>query len=102
MAAMSLPTVQIVIALVASVVLLLQIPAKLFPALALLASGLEALLVFRIVQFSIRGVDLWLVLGAVLVVAAAIVWARNDNKLGVTAATAVALVGAMQVMGAIA
>jgi hypothetical protein len=99
---MSLHTAQILVALVASVVMLLQVPAKLFPAIAVLASGLEALLDFKLISFGIRGINLGFVLGVTLLVCAVIVWARNPQKAAVTASTAVALVGAIQLFAAIA
>jgi hypothetical protein len=94
---MSLHSAQILVALVASVLMLLQVPAKLFPALATLAAGLEALLAFQLISFSVRGINLGFVLGVTLIVCAVIVWARNGQKAAVTASTAVALIGAMQV-----
>ena len=94
---MSLHTAQILVALVASLILVLQVPAKLFPVIALLASGVQALLAFDVISFSVRGVNLGFVLAVTLLVCAAIVWARNGQKATVTAATAVALVGATQV-----
>ena len=99
---MNLHTAQILVALVASAVLVLQIPAKLFPILALLASGVEALMAFGVISLAVRGINLALILAAILVVAAAIVWARNDGKLGVTAATCATLVGAMQLFAILA
>ena len=93
---MTLHEVQIVVAVIASLVLVLQVPAKLFAMLALLASGVEALMAFGVISLAVRGINLGLILAAIMVVAAAIVWARNDGKLGVTAATCVVLVGATQ------
>ncbi len=98
---MSLHSAQILVALVASFVLALQVPAKLFPAIAVLAAGVEALLDFHIITFAVRGVNLGFVLAVILIVCAAIVWAKNDQKLAVTASTAVALVGAIQVFTAV-
>jgi hypothetical protein len=94
---MSLHHAQTLVALAASVVMLLQVPAKLFPAVATLAALLEALLAFQLISFSVRGINLGFVLGVTLIVCAVIVWARNGQKAAVTASTAVALIGAMQV-----
>jgi hypothetical protein len=99
---MSLHTAQTLVALAASVVMLLQVPAKLFPALATLAAGVEALLAFQLISFSVRGINLGFVLGVTLIVCAVIVWARNGQKAAVTASTAVALIGAMQVFATLA
>jgi hypothetical protein len=98
---MNMPTVLVVAALVASVVLLMQIKARLFPAIALAASGLEALLVFRVLKFSLGSINLMLVLGGALVVAGVAVWMKTSSKMPVTAATTVAVVGAVQVLGAL-
>ena len=94
---MSLHTAQTLVALAASVVMLLQVPAKLFPAIALLASSVEALMAFGLISFGIRGINRGFVLGVTLLVCAVIVWARNGQKAAGTASTAVALVGAIQV-----
>jgi hypothetical protein len=99
---MSLHTAQTLVALAASVVMLLQVPAKLFPAIATLAAGVEALLAFQLISFSVRGINLGFVLGVTLVVCAVIVWARNGQKAAVTASTAVALIGAMQIFATLA
>jgi hypothetical protein len=99
---MSLHTAQTLVALAASVVMLLQVPAKLFPAIATLAAALEALLAFQLISFSVRGINLGFVLGVTLIVCAVIVWARNGQKAAVTASTAVALIGAMQVFTTLA
>jgi hypothetical protein len=99
---MSLHSAQILVALAASVVMLLQVPAKLFPAVATLAAALEALLAFQLISFSVRGINLGFVLGVTLIVCAVIVWARNGQKAAVTASTAVALIGAMQVFTTLA
>ena len=99
---MSLHTAQVLVALVASVILVLQVPAKLFPALAVLAAAIEALLEFHIISFSVRGVNLGFVLAVILVVCAGIVWARNGQKATITAATALAFVGATQIFSTLA
>ena len=62
---------------------------------------LGGLLAFGFISFAIRGINLGFVLGLTLLVCAVIVWARNAQKAAVTAATAVALVGAMQVFAAV-
>jgi hypothetical protein len=96
MRAMSLHTAQILVALAGSIIMLLAVPAKLFPAIAVLATGLEALLDFRVINFSVRGVNLTFVLAVTIIVCAVIVWTRNAQKAAVSAATAVTLIGATQ------
>jgi hypothetical protein len=97
---MNVGTALILAAVAGSIVLLMQLKARLFPIVALAASGLEALLAFRVLKLSV-GFNLGLVLGAVLVVTGAVIWAKTSGKTPVTAATTVALVGAVQVLGAL-
>jgi hypothetical protein len=86
----------VLVALAASLVLVTQASARLFPIIALIASGLEALVAFKIVTFSISGINLALVLAIALLVAGAGSWMQTESKTPVTAATAVALIGAIQ------
>jgi hypothetical protein len=94
-------TALIVLGLVASLVLVAQSRSRLFAIIAVVASGLEALLHFHVVRFGVRGVPLDLVLGGALAVAGAILYTKVTAKTGIACATAVALVGAVQVLGAL-
>jgi hypothetical protein len=98
---MNTAAVLVVAALAASIVLVMQIRARLFPVIALAASGIEGLLVFRVLRFSLGSINLMLVLGAALVVAGVAIWMKTSGKTPVTAATTVAIVGAVQVLGAL-
>ena len=97
---MSLPTVLALIALIASIVLVLQHRPIAFPAAALVASGLEVAMAFGLVHLSMSfaRVPLALILGLVLLVAGGVVYVRSAAKPIVAASTAVALVGAVQVI----
>jgi hypothetical protein len=94
---MNLTSALAIAALAASLLLLFQLKQRVFPIVAAVASGIEALLAFRVFHFGIRGLNLWLILGAALIVAGAIVWTKTAGKTHVTAATVVTLVGAVQV-----
>ncbi len=98
---MNVGTLMVLVALAASLVLVTQASARLFPIIALVASGLEALIAFKIVSFSVHGVNVGLILGLALVVAGGVSWAQTDSKTPVTAATAVALIGAIQLAWAL-
>ena len=98
---MNIGSLMVLAALGASIVLFMQIKARLFPVIALAASALEALLVFRVLSFSLGGLNLMLVLGGALVVAGVLIWTKTSGKIPVTAATTVALIGALQVLGAL-
>jgi hypothetical protein len=96
---MSVTTVMILAALGASVVLVMQLKARLFPVIALAASALEALLAFRVFKLSFS--HMGLILGGALVVAGVAIWMKTGSKTPVTAATTVMLVGAIQVLAAL-
>lgn len=96
---MNIGTLMILAALAASLLLFVRISARLFPAIALIASGCEAILAFKIVRFSPSGINVLLVLAVALVVAGGFSWVNTQSKPTVTAATVVTLVGAIQLFG---
>ena len=98
---MSLTNALVILALGASLLLLFQHKRRLFPLIAAIASGIEALLTFHLIRLSVRSLNLWLILGAALLIAGAIIWTRAAGKLHVSAATVVTLVGALQIFGAL-
>ena len=73
-------------------------PARLWPAVATVAAGLELLKGLGLLHLSVSGLSLSLVLGAALAVAGALCWAKLSGKLHVTAATVIMLVGVSQVL----
>ncbi|HLU69017.1 MAG TPA: hypothetical protein VKZ63_22195 [Kofleriaceae bacterium] len=89
----------VLVALLASVVLITQASARLLAAVALIASGIEALLAFRLISLEVSGINLGLILAIALVVSGVASWAREGGKSVVTAATAVSLIGAIQLAG---
>jgi hypothetical protein len=98
---MHMPLAMVVAALAASLLLLFQLKKRLFPIVAVVASGMEILLALHIVTFGVRGLNLWLLLGATLVVAGTLIWMKAGGKVHVTAATIVTLVGTLQVFSAL-
>ena len=91
----------VVSALVASIVLIFHRDDRLFPVLALVASGLEALMVFGVLSLSSGKLRIDVILPALLVVAGGICWAKEEGKVCVTAATVATLVGALQLLFAL-
>jgi hypothetical protein len=91
----------IVTALCASLLLALGRAERLFSIVALVVSGIEALIVFDVVTFKVRPFRLDIVFPAALVVAGAICWSRLSTKGQVTAATIVTLVGSIQLLTAL-
>lgn len=89
-------TVMILVLLAAAVILVIQTTDRLFPLVALVGAGLEALIAFHIINLSSEKIRIDVILPVLLVVAGGICWARNTAKPMVTAATIVTLLGALQ------
>jgi hypothetical protein len=88
----------VVAALVSSIWLLWQGGDRLFPTLAAVAAGLEALIVFNIINLSSGQFRIDVILPALLLVAGGITWTKISTKGGITAATVATLVGAIQLL----
>ena len=93
--------VTLCIAFVGALVLVIQHRPLLFPAIALVASGIELLNALHAIHLSLGRISLTLVLGIALAVAGAAVYLRSSAKPVVAAATAVALIGLMQTLAAL-
>jgi hypothetical protein len=91
----------IVTAVVASAVLVMSRGDRILPIVALIASGLEALIVFKVITFAVRPVRIDIVLPALLVIAGGACWMRMSTKGQVTAATTVTFVGLIQLFLAV-
>ena len=89
------------IALIASCVLIAQFRPVIFPVIALIASGFETLMSFHIVSINVAHVPLGLVFGIALLVSGIVCFAKAASKATVGAATAIALVGALQTVAAL-
>jgi hypothetical protein len=87
--------------LAASIVLVLQRGDRVFPVVAAVASGIEALIAFRIIALSSAKFRIDVILPAVLVLATAICWGRATTKTAITAATLALAVGALQLLAAV-
>jgi len=94
-------TVLVVVALVSSIVLLLEKSERTIPLVAVIASGVEALLVFGVMSLSLAKFRIDVILPALLVLAGAISWARASGKHAITAGALVTFVGALQLAGAL-
>ena len=91
----------VVTALLASIVLATARGDRIFPLLALLSSGLQTLIPFDAITFSVRSFRIDVVLPALLLLAGAVCWFRLSTKGQVTAATLVSAVGLLQVLSAV-
>lgn len=94
-------TVLVLASLAASILLFMRTRPRLLPTIALLASGLEALMMLRIVQLGGVGLPLDLLLGAALAASGALLYLKVGSKPLIAAATTVALVGGIQVLSAV-
>ncbi len=98
---MTIATLLVLTAVLGSVVLVAQSASRTFPLIALVASGLEALLALRVVNVSVSGINILFILALAVLVGGGASWMHATGKSTVTAATAVAMVGAVQVLGAL-
>lgn len=94
-------TALIVTALVAAIVLITERGDRLFPGLAVLAAGVEALIAFDIMKLSVSSFRIDLILAGLLTVAGAVCWGRTAAKPQVTAATLVTAVGVLQLLASL-
>jgi hypothetical protein len=97
----NLDTALVVTALVGSIVLIMHRDDRLFPVIAAVAVGLEALMVFHIIALSSAKFRIDVILPAVLVLAGGMSWSRSSTKPTITAATAVTLVGLIELLAAL-
>jgi len=86
------------VALAASVLLLLRVRPRLFPAIALVASGVEVLRGFGFISFKVPVIGAGVLFGALLVVGGAGSWMRAGSKVATSAATIVVLFGLLRVL----
>ena len=94
-------TALVIVALVSSIVLMLETSSRTVALVAVIASGIEALLVFGLMSLSVAKFRIDVVLPALLAISGAIAWARTSSKHAVTAGTLVTAVGALQLLGAL-
>ena len=94
-------TALVVAALAGSLVLVVHRDDRLFPIIAAVAAGLEALIAFHVISLSSGKFRTDVVLPAVLLIAGLVCWSRTSTKPTITAATVVALVAAIQLVSAL-
>jgi hypothetical protein len=95
-----LGTALVVVALVSSIVMFLQTD-RTVALVALVASGVEALLVFGLMSLSLAKFRIDIILPAMLAVAGVIAWVRTSTKHAITASALVTLVGTLQLLEAL-
>lgn len=90
-------TALVVVAFASSIALLLQSD-RAVALVAVVASGIETLLVFGLMSLSLARFRVDVVLPALLAIAGAVAWARSSGKHVITAATLVTCVGTLQLL----
>ena len=94
-------TALVVTALISAIVLLLNKTDRIFPLVALVAAGIEALIVFDVISLSSGKFRIDVILPAALVIATGASWSKAASKSVVTAATTGFIVGVTQLMFAL-
>jgi hypothetical protein len=95
---MRMENAAMLVALAASVLLLLRVRPRLFPAIALVASGVEVLRGFGLLSFKVPVIGAGVLFGALLVVGGAGSWMRAGSKVATSAATIVVMFGLLRVL----
>lgn len=89
-------------ALASSIALLVfqsdRLKGKILQIIAVVASVLEVVILFRIFRFSMGGLNTMLILGATLTIVGGILYTRMSGKLLVASATLLTFVGAIQLL----
>lgn len=89
-------TVLILTTLLASLVLAGQKSDRVFPTIAVIASGLQALMAFGILTLTLAKFRVDVILPALLVIAGIVCWSRSSTKTAITAGTLVTMIGAIE------
>jgi hypothetical protein len=94
---MHLWNVLVAVAVVGSIVLVIDRRQRVAGLVALAASGVQALMAAGVITLGVKGVSLGLILGAALAVAGAVCYWQAAAKHAIAAATLVTAIGALQV-----
>jgi hypothetical protein len=94
-------TALVVVAFISAIVLVMERGDKIFPIIAAVACGIEALMLFKVLELSSGKFRIDVILPALIAIAGGVSWARASAKSTATAATLVTTVGAIQLLSAI-
>jgi hypothetical protein len=87
-----------IVAVAASILLVIKLSARLFPVIAVVGSGLELLRAMAMLNLKVPGIGAAALFGAAMVVGGAGSWRKSGAKLLVTAATLVVFIGLMRLL----
>jgi hypothetical protein len=91
-------TALVLATLLAAVVLLVQKSDRMFPTVAVVAAGIEALMAFGVLSLTLAKFRVDVILPGLLVLSGGVCWAKSSTKSAITSATIVTLVGMIQLM----
>jgi hypothetical protein len=95
---MHIQNAPLLVALAASILLLFHVRPRVFPAIALVASGIEVLRGFGLLSFKVPVIGAAVLFGAAMAVGGAGSWVRSGGKVVTSAATILTLIGVMRVL----
>ena len=91
-------TLTIAVALVSALYLFTQTTDRMFPLIASVVAGVELLLTLGIMSLSLNKFRIDVILPALLAISGFICWGKSTSKGAVTAASAIGLIGTMQLL----
>jgi hypothetical protein len=97
----NMPTIMVVTTFCAAVYLLTSTSDRMFPTLAVIASGLQLLLLFGLMSLTLAKFRIDVILPAILLVAGVVCWMKLSSKGTTTASTLVILIAAVELLGAL-
>jgi hypothetical protein len=97
----NMATVLVIMTFCAALYLLLNKSDRMFPTLAVIAAGVQLLMVFGLMSLTLAKFRVDVILPAILLVAGVVCWTKVSTKGTITAATIVLLMGATQLLGAL-
>ena len=98
---LALHHVLVVAAVAGSLILTLERGGRIFPIVALVASGIAALMAFGLMSLSLARYRVDLILPAIMFVAGALCWGRSTTRPTITAATTVVLASLILLLSAL-
>jgi hypothetical protein len=97
----NMPTVMVITTFCAALYLLLNKSDRMFPTLAVIASGVQLLMAFGIMSLTLAKFRIDVILPAILVVAGVVCWMKVSTKGTITAATLIILIASVELLGAL-
>jgi hypothetical protein len=94
-------TVMVITTLCAAIYLLLNKSDRMWPMLAVIAAGIQTLMVFGLMSLTLAKFRVDVILPAILVVCGVVCWMKDSTKGTITAATLITLIAGIELLGAL-